>query len=97
MLLAIPCFVIELALGALFRSHVFWSQTKSKALAASAALLAAAEAGNAAGVKAAYKDFMDITGISVKDYDAKTKEYTQGYSTEYDWKAYTNKGTIYIR
>jgi hypothetical protein len=72
-------------------------ENKAKAVAASTALLAAAEAGNAAGVKAAYKDFLAVAGISAKDYDEKTKEYTQGYSSEFDWKARTDKGTIYIR
>ena len=30
-------------------------------------------------------------------YDDKTSAYTQGYSTEYDWKARSKKGTIYVR
>jgi len=70
--------------------------TKAKAVAATDALLAACEAGDKAKAAAAYKEFLSVAEIS-PGYEGKTKAYTQGYSTEYDWKFKTNKGTIYVR
>ena len=57
----------------------------------------AVDAGDKAGLASAYGDFLKAGDISLKDYDTKTKAYTQGYSTEYDWKFATPKGTIYVR
>mmetsp|Transcript_66021 Transcript_66021/g.148999 ORF Transcript_66021/g.148999 Transcript_66021/m.148999 type:complete len:158 (+) Transcript_66021:254-727(+) len=69
---------------------------KAKAVAASDALLAAVEKGDTAGAKAAYKEFLSVAAIA-KPYEGKDKAYSQGYSTEYDWKYKTPKGTIYVR
>jgi hypothetical protein len=30
-------------------------------------------------------------------YSGKDKNYSQGYSSDYDWKTRTSKGTIYVR
>eukprot|EP00617_Octactis_speculum_P023869 CAMPEP_0185767228 /NCGR_PEP_ID=MMETSP1174-20130828/41831_1 /TAXON_ID=35687 /ORGANISM="Dictyocha speculum, Strain CCMP1381" /LENGTH=188 /DNA_ID=CAMNT_0028451305 /DNA_START=55 /DNA_END=621 /DNA_ORIENTATION=+ len=49
-----------------------------------------------AALKSSYAEFVKKADIRPL-YDEKTKAYTQGYSTEYDWKAYTPKGTIYQR
>ena len=72
-------------------------QKKAKAKAAADAVFAAVSAGDTKGVKEAYKAFTTSVELPSLGYEGKTKEYSQGYSTEYDWKAYTNKGTIYIR
>lgn len=71
-------------------------ETKAKAVAATDALLAACAAGDKAKAAAAYKEFLSVADISA-GYEGKTKAYTQGYSTEYDWKFKTDKGTIYVR
>lgn len=64
--------------------------------AASDAVVAAAAAGDAAGTKSAYKAFMALAGIQAP-YTGKDKDYSQGYSNDYDWKNRSNKGTIYVR
>ena len=65
-------------------------------MAATDKLFAAVEKGDTAGAKAAYKEFMSGAGISAP-YTGKDKEYSQGYSSDYDWKTRTTKGTIYVR
>jgi len=70
--------------------------TKAKAKAASDTLFAAVEKGDTSGAKAAYKDFLSVADIA-KPYTGKDLAYSQGYSTEYDWKYKTPKGTIYVR
>ena len=71
-------------------------QEKVAIKAASDAVCAAAAAGDAAGTKSAYKNFMAIAGIQAP-YEGKDKDYSQGYSNDYDWKTRTSKGTIYVR
>ena len=71
-------------------------QNKEKCIAATDAILAGIDAGDKAAVQKAYNDFLAVADIKPA-YTGKDKDYTQGYSTEYDWKYKTNKGTIYIR
>lgn len=63
---------------------------------ASDAVLAAASAGDKAATKSAYKEFMTLANIQ-PPYSGKDKDYSQGYSSDYDWKTRTSKGTIYVR
>lgn len=60
------------------------------------ALFKAVDAGDAAGAKAAYAEFVKVADIQPV-YQGKDLSYSQGYSTEYDWKYKTPKGTIYVR
>jgi len=53
-------------------------------------------AGDKAGAKAAYAEFLKVADIQAA-YEDTEKGNTQGYSTEYDWKFKTSKGTIYVR
>jgi len=87
-------FPLNLCSRLLFFSSVF--QEKVAIKAASDAVCAAAAAGDAAGTKSAYKNFMAIAGIQAP-YEGKDKDYSQGYSNDYDWKTRTSKGTIYVR
>jgi hypothetical protein len=56
----------------------------------------AVDAGNVKAAQAAYASFLAVADVQ-KPYTGTTKEFTQGYSTEYDWKYKTDKGTIYVR
>ncbi|CAM9302068.1 unnamed protein product [Phaeothamnion confervicola] len=67
---------------------------KPKAVALAKEVLAAAESKDAAKLQAAYKAYVDTIDIA-SPFSA--KDESQGYSSDYDWKARTPKGTIYVR
>mmetsp|Transcript_35795 Transcript_35795/g.72957 ORF Transcript_35795/g.72957 Transcript_35795/m.72957 type:complete len:190 (-) Transcript_35795:174-743(-) len=71
-------------------------KSKAAAGAAEGALFKAVAAGDKAGAKAAYAEFLKVADIQAA-YEDTEKGNTQGYSTEYDWKFKTSKGTIYVR
>jgi hypothetical protein len=71
-------------------------QNKAKTVALADDIFAGIEKGDKAAVQKAYKEFLAVGEIN-PPYEGKTKDYTQGYSTEYDWKFKTAKGTIYVR
>ena len=71
-------------------------QAKAKAESATTALYTAVGKNDLKGAQAAIKDFLAVANIKT-GYEGKTKDYTQGYSSEYDWKYATPKGTIYVR
>jgi len=69
---------------------------KAAAVGATDKIFAAVAAKDKSGLQSAYAEFMKSADIQ-DVYDEKTSAYTQGYSTEYDWKARSKKGTIYVR
>uniref|UniRef100_A0A7S2S7V4 Photosystem II Psb31 protein domain-containing protein n=1 Tax=Rhizochromulina marina TaxID=1034831 RepID=A0A7S2S7V4_9STRA len=72
-------------------------KNKKVAVAATNSLFDAVSKGDKAGVKSAYAEFMKVADIQ-PGYSGKDKDFTQGYSTEYDWKYKDpKKGSIYIR
>mmetsp|Transcript_48228 Transcript_48228/g.134925 ORF Transcript_48228/g.134925 Transcript_48228/m.134925 type:complete len:139 (-) Transcript_48228:395-811(-) len=61
------------------------------------AVLAAAAKGDKAALKAAYADYIKTASLPNPVYKGRDADYSQGYSNDYDWKARTNRGTIYVR
>jgi len=61
------------------------------------AIFAAAKAGDKAGLKAAYADYIKTAELPNPVYKGKDLAYSQGYSSDYDWRARTDRGTIYVR
>ena len=60
-------------------------------------VLAAAAKGDKAALKAAYADYIKTASLPNAVYKGRDADYSQGYSNDYDWKARTNRGTIYVR
>ncbi|KAG5190811.1 extrinsic protein in photosystem II [Tribonema minus] len=67
---------------------------KAAAKAAKDAIFAAVESKDAAKLQSAYADLVKLAKIPASTAGGGD---TQGYSSDYDWKARTAKGTIYVR
>lgn len=69
-------------------------EQKAKAVAATKEIFAAVDAKDKGALKTAYAAFMKNADIDIATVDVATG---QGYSTDFDWKARTAKGSIYQR
>eukprot|EP00611_Tribonema_gayanum_P006442 TRINITY_DN1572_c0_g2_i3.p1 TRINITY_DN1572_c0_g2~~TRINITY_DN1572_c0_g2_i3.p1 ORF type:complete len:159 (-),score=66.64 TRINITY_DN1572_c0_g2_i3:315-791(-) len=67
---------------------------KKQAQALKNAIFAAIDTKNAAALQSAYGDLIKLAKIPASTGGGGD---TQGYSSDYDWKARTAKGTIYVR
>jgi hypothetical protein len=84
---------------ALFNSGAY---ARNKAARTDAVLLAdkifeAVEKKDAAALKSSYSAYMKYISLDTPFKGARDLEYSQGYSSDYDWKNRTKKGTIYVR
>jgi hypothetical protein len=67
---------------------------KAAAVKDTNAIFAAIRSKDAGALKSAYGAYKKANGIAVVNVD---RESGQGYSADYDWKARTGAGTIYVR
>eukprot|EP00612_Vaucheria_litorea_P005323 CAMPEP_0171461606 /NCGR_PEP_ID=MMETSP0945-20130129/5984_1 /TAXON_ID=109269 /ORGANISM="Vaucheria litorea, Strain CCMP2940" /LENGTH=129 /DNA_ID=CAMNT_0011987981 /DNA_START=295 /DNA_END=684 /DNA_ORIENTATION=+ len=72
----------------------FSSKSEKKAAAElKKEIFAAIDAKDAASLKTAYANLVNLAKLEPTNVEGDT----QGYSSDFDWKARTDKGTIYIR
>lgn len=81
----------------LFNSGAFKTnskEAKAASVKATDSILAACASKDKAALKSSYDAFMKNAKIDTSSIDL---SYGQGYASEFDWKARTNKGVIYQR
>eukprot|EP00814_Leptocylindrus_danicus_P014383 CAMPEP_0116048076 /NCGR_PEP_ID=MMETSP0321-20121206/29337_1 /TAXON_ID=163516 /ORGANISM="Leptocylindrus danicus var. danicus, Strain B650" /LENGTH=186 /DNA_ID=CAMNT_0003530209 /DNA_START=1028 /DNA_END=1588 /DNA_ORIENTATION=+ len=71
---------------------------KNSAITGTNAIFAAIRSGDKSALASAYDDYMKTNGISaLPDVSTDGKSPGQGYSCDYDFRARTNAGAIYVR
>jgi len=85
--------------GAYAKNGPIDKENKKQINAAIANIETAIKKKDAALLKSAYTTVMEVGELGQKDFanEGKDRAYSQGYSSDFDWKKGTKVGTIYVR